>query len=49
VPAGRKRDSRRKSPADREFEALLRRAAAYFEARKPRRVTKLARKKSHAA
>ncbi len=49
MPARRKMGSRRKSPAHREFESLLRRAAAYFEARKPRRVTKPAGKKSDAA
>jgi hypothetical protein len=45
----RKARSRRKVAAEKEFESLLRRAAAYYRTRKTRRVSKVARKKHRAA
>ncbi len=45
----RKARSRRKVAAEKEFESLLRRAAAYHRARKKRRVSKVARKKDRAS
>ena len=49
MPAQGKRRTRRKSDLDREFERLLRRAAALAKARRPRRASRPTRRKHRAA
>ena len=44
MPARRKVGLRQSGAADREFEMLLRRASAYYKARKPKRISKISRK-----
>jgi hypothetical protein len=45
----RKARSHRKASADKELESLLRRAAAYFRARKSRRASRKVRKQRRAS
>ncbi len=49
MPVRRKARSHRKATADKEFESLLRRAAAYFRARKSRRASTKVRKQRQAS